>query len=112
MYNPPVSFFLQVYETFDNLFKTETTNHTTLQNAVDFLFPFVSDKSKWPYNKDIMYWDNWPIAHPFLLFGAKAYQNKNWYALWEKLDHFPTNQEVVRNVPIRNPILWHSYSNL
>jgi hypothetical protein len=53
-----------------------------------------------------MYWNEWPVAQPFLLFGAIAYQQQNWYTLWKKLDHFPTNEEVIRNLPIRNPLIW------
>ncbi len=90
----------------DNLFATETPNHTTLQNAINFLYPYVNDKNTWPYNKDVMYWNEWPVAQPFLLFGAKAYQQQSWYTLWKKLDHFPKTEEVIRNLPIRNPLIW------
>ena len=90
----------------DNLFNYETINHTSLKNAIDFIYPFVEDKSKWTYGKDLMYWDQWPIAHPFLLFGAEVYKNKYWNTLWERLDHFPENEEVIRNLPVRNPLIW------
>lgn len=82
-----------------------------IQKGIQFLSPFIQDKSKWAYPADIMYFDQWPIAQPCLFFagihGDAAAMNT-----WKKLAHFPTNQEVIRNVPIRNPILWHSYSNL
>ena len=90
----------------DHLFANETPNHITLQNAIQFLYPYVNDKNTWPYHKDVMYWNEWPVAQPFLLFGAIAYQQQNWYTLWKKLDHFPTNEEVIRNLPIRNPLIW------
>ena len=90
----------------DNLFNAATADHTTLQNAINFIYPFVKDKTKWPYDKDLMYWDSWPVAHPFLLFGAEAYSIKSWYTLWEKLDHFPKEDEVIRNLPVRNPLIW------
>lgn len=91
---------------YENLFITETTNHMTIEKAIQFLYPFVYDKNKWPYKNDVMYWDEWPVAQPFLLFGAQAYHQPSWYNLWEKLDHFPTNDEVIRNLPIRNPLIW------
>lgn len=90
----------------DNLFNYETINQTSLQNAINFMYPFVDDKSKWTYGKDVMYWDQWPIAHPFLLFGAVVYKNENWNRLWERLEHFPENEEVIRNLPVRNPLIW------
>ena len=82
-----------------------------IQKGIQFLSPYIQEKSKWTYPADVMYFDQWPIAQPCLFFagihGDLAAMN-----IWKKLDHFPTNQEVIRNVPIRNPILWHSYSNL
>ena len=53
-----------------------------------------------------MYWDEWPVAHPFLIFGALQIHNKNWQSAWEKLEHFPVTDEVVRNLPVRNPLIW------
>lgn len=53
-----------------------------------------------------MYWDEWPVAHPFLIFGALQTHNKNWQSTWEKLEHFPVTDEVVRNLPVRNPLIW------
>jgi hypothetical protein len=70
------------------------------------LYPFVADKTKWPYNHDVMYWDDWPVAHPFLLFGAMRFNVEEWYNTWSLLNHFPEVQEVIRNMPIRNPVIW------
>jgi hypothetical protein len=53
-----------------------------------------------------MYWDEWPVAQPFLLFSSNGYHNKKWFNLWKKLEHFPTNEEVIRNLPVRNPLIW------
>jgi hypothetical protein len=53
-----------------------------------------------------MYWDNWPVAQPFLVFGALAYDNANWLKTWQSLEHELTVEEVIRNVPVRNPLIW------
>lgn len=53
-----------------------------------------------------MYWEEWPVAQPFLLFGYQHFGNKNWFESWKRLEHFPKNDEVIRNLPIRNPLLW------
>jgi hypothetical protein len=53
-----------------------------------------------------MYWHHWPVAHPFLLFGAIEFKNEKWLDAWKKLYHNPQVEEVVRNMPIRNPIIW------
>jgi len=77
-----------------------------LKNAIDFLFPYVKQKESWPYTKDVMYWNDWPVAQPFLIFGFKEYKNKNWFNTWKKLEHFPQTEEVIRNLPVRNPLIW------
>jgi hypothetical protein len=53
-----------------------------------------------------MYWSHWPVAQPFLVFGANAYNNTQWLQTWKKLDHDPKVDEVIRNLPIRNPLIW------
>ncbi len=78
----------------------------TLKNAVDYMHPFVEDKTKWTLKPDVMYWNEWPIAHPFLIFGYAKYPNKTWWDTWKRLEHFPETEEVIRNLPIRNPLIW------
>ena len=90
----------------NNLWEYKTSNGLSLKKGIEFLYPFVADKNSWTLPKDIMYWENWPVAHPFLLFGYAAYGNQNWLTTWSSLEHFPTTAEVIRNLPIRNPILW------
>jgi Alginate lyase len=90
----------------NNLWEFKTANGLSLKKGIEFLYPFVANKNSWTLPKDIMYWENWPVAHPFLLFGYTAYGNQDWLATWSKLEHFPTTAEVIRNLPIRNPLLW------
>lgn len=81
-----------------------------IQKGIQFLLPYIQDKSQWKYPADIMYFDQWPIAHSSLFF-AGLHGDKVAMNTWRKLNHFPSNQEVIRNSPIRNPILWHSVAN-
>ncbi|MFI5452885.1 alginate lyase family protein [Pedobacter sp. UC225_61] len=90
----------------DDLWKFETTDGKSIQKGINYLYPFVADKSKWTLKPDVMFWENWPVAQPFLVFGAQAYQNQNWFNTWKKLDLKPTNEEVIRNLPIRHPLIW------
>jgi hypothetical protein len=77
-----------------------------MEKGISFMYPFVADKNKWTYPKDVMYWDEWPVAQPFLLFGSIAFKNKTWLGTWGTLERFPENEEVIRNLPIRNPLIW------
>ena len=78
----------------------------SIKKGVDFLLPYVRDKKSWPYKQDVMYWDQWPVAHPFLLFSAIAYDNESMFQTWAALNHYPVNEEVIRNLPIRHPLIW------
>lgn len=90
----------------ENLFNFTTPEGLNLKKGAEFLFPFVADKSKWPYPPDVMYFDEWPVRQPFLLFAGEAYNNKEYIELWKKLEGYPETAEVLRNLPIRNPLLW------
>ncbi|MGV3585555.1 MAG: alginate lyase family protein [Adhaeribacter sp.] len=90
----------------DNLWAYQTPNGRSIKKGIAYLQPFVADKSKWPFKQDVMYWENWPVAQPFLIFGAVQFSDNTWFNTWQKLDHHPQVEEVVRNLPIRNPIIW------
>ncbi len=97
----------QVLSTPQNdLWRYKLSNGKGMQDAVNFMYQYVANKEAWPYPKDVMYWDEWPIAQPFLVFGAYHFNNNKWFKVWQGLNHFPDNEEVIRNVPVRNPLLW------
>ncbi|RZF58688.1 DUF4982 domain-containing protein [Sphingobacterium corticibacterium] len=90
----------------------DTTIHTfqfgekNLEKAIQFMVPYVKSKVSWPFGKDVMYWDNWPIAHPFLLLGSTMFEQSQWLQLWGQLPLDYNELEVKRNSPIRHPLLW------
>ena len=77
-----------------------------LCRAAAFLYPYLFDKSKWPYPHDIQHWDAWPVRSPGLLFCGLACNHSDYIALWRRLDPDPTDPEIIRNYPIRQPLLW------
>jgi hypothetical protein len=90
----------------DNLWEYTTEKGQNIKKGIDFMFPYIKDKTKWPYKQDIMYWNEWPIAQPSLLFAGIYYKDQSYYDLWKSLNHEITNPEVERNCPIRNPLIW------
>jgi hypothetical protein len=90
----------------DNLWNFETADGRSIKKGIEYLYPFIVDKNKWPHKQDVMYWENWPVAQPFLLFGADAFNNQQWFETWKRLDHSPSVDEVIRNLPVRNPLIW------
>lgn len=90
----------------DNLWEYTTSDGRNMKKAVEFMLPYIADKSTWKYGKDVMYWDEWPVAHPALLFAWMNFGDERYYVNWANHEHFPENEEVIRNLPIRNPIIW------
>lgn len=77
-----------------------------LDAAFRFMFPFVRDKEKWSYRHDVEYFDDLPVRLPSLLFAGLAYHHPEYLELWQRLNPDPTVPEVIRNHPIRQPLLW------
>lgn len=90
----------------DNLWTYTTSDGRSLKKGIEYMYPYLADKSKWPLKKDVMYWDEWPVAQPALAFGAIAYSNKDWLNTWKRLEHSPAVEEVIRNLPVRYPLIW------
>jgi hypothetical protein len=90
----------------DNLWEYETTDGKSIKKGIAYLYPYLADKSKWTLKPDVMYWENWPVAQPALVFGAQALRKPEWLATWLNLEHDPRVEEVIRNLPVRNPIIW------
>ena len=90
----------------DNLFTYTTSDGKNIELGIKFMFPYIENKSLWKYQQDVMYWDEWPVRQSSLLFGGLAFKNKNYIELWKSLNANFTTPEIVRNMPVRNPILW------
>jgi hypothetical protein len=90
----------------DDLWKFELPDGRGIRKALEFLYPYLADKSKWPHKPDIQAWKDWPARQPSLLFGGIAFREQNYLALWEKLPPDPADPEVKRNIAITQPLLW------
>jgi hypothetical protein len=90
----------------DNLFAYATEDGRNLELGLKFMIPYIDNKSIWPYQHDVMYWEEWPVRQSSLLFGGLAYKNKKYIELWKSLKANVTTPEIIRNMPVRYPILW------
>lgn len=90
----------------DNLWAFTTPDGKSIAKGIAFLYPYLKDKNKWPYEHDVMHWEDWPVAQPSLAFGAVALNNTSWLNAWKTLNHDPENDEVIRNLPVRHPLIW------
>ena len=78
----------------------------SIHRAVEFMYPYLADKSKWPHTPDVNAWEGWPARQPSLLFAGLAFKDSRYLDLWQKLPPDPANEEVRRNIAITQPILW------
>jgi hypothetical protein len=90
----------------NNLFEYKTADGLSIKNGISFMQPYIANKNTWTLKPDVMYWNDWPVAQPALVFGANAYQNQDWFNTWKSLKHNPQVTEVIRNLPIKYPLLY------
>jgi len=90
----------------DNLFAYSLSDGRGVAKAMAFMFPFIADKKAWPYAHDVEYFDDWPVRHPSLLFAGISLSKPGYFAVWSKLNPDPSAEEIIRNYPIRQPLLW------
>ena len=90
----------------DNLWTFTTADGRGIARALAFMYPFIKDRTSWTRPPDVQHFDAWPIRHPALLVGGLALREPRYLALWQTLDPDPTVDEVIRNYPVRQPLLW------
>jgi len=90
----------------DNLWTFALPDGRGIGAAMAFMFPFIANKKSWPYPPDVEYFDQFPVRQPSLLFAGLALSRPEYIDTWRTLNPDPTVEEVIRNYPIRQPVLW------
>ncbi len=90
----------------DNLWHFTLPDGRGMSQGMDFIVPYIKNKSSWPKPPDVLYWDQWPVRQPSLLFAGVALNKQNYLDLWKDLEADPKTFEVLRNLPLRFPLLW------
>jgi hypothetical protein len=95
----------------DDLWKFTTPDGKSLQKGLAYIFPFIADKTTWPFAKDIYIWEEWPVRQSCLLFAGLAYGNEVYIQTYLSLPSNPKHPEVIRNLPVRHPVIWLENKN-
>jgi hypothetical protein len=95
----------------DNLWEFETPDGRSLKLGMEFIYPYIEDKSSWPHGKDVYIWEEWPVRHSALLFSGLAYNRPEFIDMYLSLPAEPDHPEVIRNLPVRHPVIWFEYDN-
>ncbi|MCU6708231.1 alginate lyase family protein [Paenibacillus sp. J5C_2022] len=90
----------------DDLWHFSLPDGRSISLALDFLYPYLAERSSWPYSHDIEHFDDWPVGMSFMLYAGIALQDERYLALWRSLPADSDNAEVRRNTAMRQPLLW------
>ncbi|MCU0646323.1 MAG: alginate lyase family protein, partial [bacterium] len=70
----------------DNLWSFQLPDGRSMKKAMEFMYPFIEDKSRWQYPPDVMYFDEWPVQQPSLLFAGLALNESKYIELETRAD--------------------------
>ncbi|WP_246153347.1 alginate lyase family protein [Terriglobus albidus] len=90
----------------ENLYEFKLADGRGICKAGEFLYPYLKDKSSWPYKKDVEHFDSLPVRSPGLLFTGLECNQQQYIALWKTMNPDPSDAEIIRNYPVRQPLLW------
>ena len=93
-------------ESGEDLWSFTTPDGRSMSKALEYMVPYIRNKTSWPAPPDVMYYEYWPMRQESLLFGALAFQRSEYLDLWKKLPADSDIDEVIRNYFIRQPVLW------
>jgi hypothetical protein len=77
-----------------------------LSKGLDFIMPYLQDKTKWPYKKDVSNWNEQPAARQFMLLAALAGNDPKWFSLWKSLVEKSRSEDNPSTSSLKNPLLW------
>ncbi len=82
-----------------------------LLKGLDFIMPYIQNKSKWPYNKDVSHWNGQPAARQFMLFAALAGNSTQWFELWKSLEKNKNSTTSSESMALKTTLLWIDFNN-
>lgn len=92
--------------TSENCFLWREGDSGSVADAMAFLYPYILDKTVWPYPPDVLFFDYWPCRQSALLLVGHHTGERKYRALWDKLPPWRLKFELLRNFPVRIPELW------
>jgi hypothetical protein len=91
---------------FDSVWEYELDDGPGMRSAIAYHFPFMADRSLWPFRADAQHFDQLPSRRVSLLLSARAYRRPEYASLWKTLPPDPVQPDILRTLPIHQPLLW------
>jgi len=90
---------------FESMWDIELQDGPGMRAAVARHAPYIAKPVSWPYLADATHFMEMPGRRPALAFAARAYSQPEYASLFLILKEF-TDPELLRTLPIRQPLLW------
>jgi len=90
----------------ENLWTFTLPDGRSMAKAMDFLYEYMNEKSRWPYPADVEHFEKWPVRQPCLMLAGYALGRPHYIQLWQTLEADPEDMEVRRNMAVTQPLLW------
>jgi len=90
----------------ENMWKFSLDDGRGMELAIEFIHYYTKNKSEWPFEPDVDYWDELPGRQPFLLLAALGYENADFLNIWQTIPEKPLSHEGLRNLTLKNILLW------
>ena len=91
---------------FENVWEHELQDGPGMRSAIAKHAYYIHDRLKWPYPADAKHFNLLPCRRPALVFAGRAYAEAEYVTLWRTLNPDPTDPDILRSFPIRQPVLW------
>jgi hypothetical protein len=91
---------------FDSVWDYQLQDGPGMRSAIAYHFRFIEDRGLWPFRADNAHFDQLPGRRVSLLLSARAYQRPEYAALWKTLHPDPASPDILRTLPIHQPLLW------
>lgn len=91
---------------FESVWDYSLEDGPGMRSAIAYHFPYMVDRASWPFKSDRTHFTELPARRASLLFTARAYQRPEYAALWRTLPPDPPAPDVLRTLPIHQPLLW------
>jgi hypothetical protein len=101
-----VSLCHMLSEPENNLWEFSLPGGRSIKKGLDFMMPYLLDKSAWPYPKDVMHFESYPARFSMMIFAGCTLGIRNLIDLYDRLPADITDEEVRRNSAVLYPLLW------
>jgi hypothetical protein len=91
---------------FESIWDYQLEDGPGMRSAIAYHFPFIANRGLWPFRADAQHFNELPARRASLLFSARAYQRPEYAALWKTLPPDPAAPDILRSLPILQPMLW------